>query len=274
MTQELDSDLARIANLSQKETNILQSLPYYDPSGSGISLSELARKTRIPHSTLPRYLSMLKARGFVISRKIGSRPRYFENVSGALQMVPSVQKYRTVHTLHGYKNIISIFERLAALSPKQRLSGIQPDKSVQNVFKKLPLNYLLKFNKTIKSKGLIVEGIVHEKSVETVQKHFGKNARKVFDSFVGRLEDYTKIPDGFSDVGAEIYIFKNSVNLINWETETAVVITDQSMVQLLKAMFDCVKAVGTRYSQSEKMKKYLQPVLADQTLGSVEHKQN
>lgn len=257
MINEIDNDLARIAKLSSLEQRILTSLPYFDASGAGIGLSELSKKTRLPRTSLPRPIDKLISRGFVVTRRVGKRTRYFENVTGALQMVPSVSKFKTVHTLQGYKNVVTIFERLAALSPHQRFSGIQPDKSLQNAFRKLPLNYLLKFNKTIKSKELIVEGIVHEKSINTVARHFGsKNSRKVFDSFTGRLEDYTRIPDEFADVGAEIYLFKNSANLINWDTETAIVITDQSMVQLLKAMFDCVKTVGTRYNQGEKMRKY------------------
>lgn len=256
MQKEIDSDLARITNLSKKERLVLDALPYFDVTGQGLSLSELSRKTKIPHSTLPHTLFLLKERGFVTTRKVGKRTRYFENITGALQITPTISKFTALNTLHGYKNIISIFERLASLSPRQRISGIQPDRSLQNAFRKLPLNYLLKLNTIIKSKGLIVEGIVHEKSVGTISKYFGqKDARKIFDSFVGRLEDYTRIPNEFSDVGSEIYLFKNSANIINWETETAIVITDQSMVQLLKAMFDCVKAEGTRYSQSEKMRK-------------------
>jgi hypothetical protein len=88
-------------------------------------------------------------------------------------------------------------------------------------------------------------------------KDLGKEkGQKLLESFIGRLEDYVKVPDDFANVESEIYIFGGNAYIINWSKEIAVSIHDKDMVALLTAMLSCVKEFGERYSQNEKIKRY------------------
>jgi hypothetical protein len=156
---------------------------------------------------------------------------------------------------------MKMFERLLNLPSNSRVKGIQPDKSLSQAIKRVDIAEWSKINRVIKEKKLIFEGVVHEKSVDTILKDLGKNRALVaYESFIGRLEDYVKIPDDFANVESEIYIFGGSVYIINWNRETALEIRNNDMVELLTAMFSCVKELGQRYSQNMKMEKYSEAI--------------
>jgi hypothetical protein len=162
-----------------------------------------------------------------------------------------------VEVLYGTPAIVSIFEKIAQLPKNSRLLALQPDNSVRPALEKNSIADLLRINSGIKEKALIVEGVVHEKSVGTILDVLGKEkGQRLFDSFIGRLEDYTKIPDEFANVESEIYVFANTAYIIDWNKEIAIGIHDKEMVALLYAMFSCVKETGSRYSQNTKMKSY------------------
>ncbi|MEI8328129.1 MAG: hypothetical protein WCG02_03255 [Candidatus Taylorbacteria bacterium] len=256
-----------ILGLSAAEKRIIQVT-----SKMAIGMSQISKKAKIPRSSVPYMLEKLKVRGFIKSStdlRLKKKKVWRSDITQPIKSLGNIKKSsfvggrdvtdigRSVVTYHGAGHILDIFYKMTELPKNSRIIAFQPDSSVRYALRKNLLSNLLKINEDIKRKALIVEGIVHEKSVTTITQEIGmKSSQKVFHSFIGRLEDYVKIPDEFADVESEIYIFGGAAYLINWNREIAVCIDDGAMVQLLTAMITCVKEFGQRYSQNEKMKLY------------------
>ncbi len=233
-------------------------------------VADIASLTKLPRTSLLYILTKLRKRGLVKLLRRGKRAFYKSNFHSTLKQLADIhsspqsslpdyahaQDGVIVH--EGVTAIMNIFERLADQPHNSRIYGIQPDNSIKWALRKPHMDDWTRINTIIKEKSFIIEGIVHEKSVETILKEVGtKNALEIFNSFFGRLQDYAKIPDEFANVEAEFWSFGGSAFIVNWNTEVAIEIVDKDMVTLLLAMFSCVKELGQRYNQNEKMKKYV-----------------
>ena len=225
------------------------------------SISQISRKTNIPRSSLLYMLHRLQERSLVkpMKHKNGKWTRWLSTIDKTIRQLNYVSHKgdQLVEVYYGSAAIFEMFEKIIVLPKNSRLLALQPDSSIRYALRKNKVDDFLRVNKGIKNQALIVEGIVHEKSVGTIIAELGKvNGQKIFESFIGRLEDYVKIPDDFADVESEIYIFGGSAYIINWHQEVAISVHEQHMVALLTAMFSCVKELGERYSQNEKMKRH------------------
>lgn len=232
-------------------------------------VADIASLTDLPRTSLLYILTKLRKRGLVKLLRRGKRAFYKSDFHSTLKQLatihapthPSQPDYTHAHNgivIHeGVKAIMDIFERLADQPHNSRIYGIQPDNSIKWALRKPNKGDWTRINTIIKEKSFIIEGIVHEKSVDTIIREVGtKGALDIFNSFFGRLQDYVKIPDEFANVEAEFWSFGGSAFIVNWNTEVAIEIVDKDMAALLLAMFSCTKELGQRYNQNEKMKKY------------------
>ncbi len=239
-----------VLGLKTKEELILSAL-----SSGDKNVSEIARATKIPRTSLLYILTKLKERTLVEDEPKGKSVSWKLIKQDILDIRSVGSSKNDISISHGAPALLDILNKLVDLPKNSRVQGIQPDISLRNAIKKNSLDDLLRINTALKEHKLIFEGIVHEKSVDTIMADMGKHAAsKIFESFIGRLEDYVKIPDEFANVNAEMYIFKGVAYILNWEKEIAIIVNNRDMVALLQAMFSCVKELGIRYSQNEKMK--------------------
>lgn len=258
------SEALDILGSTPAERKIIQAI-----SKMARSVTDIAISTQLPRTSLLYILNKLKKRQLVTKIRVGKRYLWKSDIQKPLRQLSNVSLssfrsgpiYSNSDTgiiIHkGMNAITAIFEKLKNLPKNSRVYGLEPDNSIKYALRKSKISDLLRINEAIKNNKLIVEGIVHEKSVQTALTELGTtNAKKLFSSFIGRLEDYVKIPDEFANVAAEIWIFSNSAYIINWDKEVAIEIIDKDMVNLLIAMFSCVKESGVRYSQNKKMEIY------------------
>ncbi len=242
---------SKILGLTKAEQSIM------DATGFGsINVSDIARHTGIPRTSLLYMLKKLERRSLVHKTRNGANILWASNAPAAIGELRN-SKF-TIY--EGTTALWSIFDKITALPKNARLQGIQPDRSILNVVRKIPLDKLLRLNASIKKKAIITEAVVHEQSVNSITKALGTSgAKELFKSFVGRLEDYAKMPDEFANVESEIYIFNSSAYILNWNKEIGIGIHDKDTVALLTAMFSCVKEYGVRYSQNARMEKHITP---------------
>jgi predicted transcriptional regulator len=245
--QEIQPEISRILGLTKQENKIMWAI-----SDMAKHISDIARITKLPRTSLLYILKNLEKRNLVRSLKNKKYTYWKSNTINAFRMLKNTASEIVVH--NGVPAMTTIFDRLINQPRNSRIKGIQPDKSLKFALKKFDSKILNTLNSAIRDNKFIMEGIVHEKSVNNMISDLGhKKAKQVFDSFVGRLEDYVKIPDDFADVESEMYIFGGSAYIFNWNKEIALEINNKDMVALLDAMFSCVKELGTRYSQNKKM---------------------
>lgn len=242
-----------ILGLTKYEIKIIETI-----SNIGKKVSTISRITKIPRTSLLYILKALEKRRLVAPVKIGKYTYWKSNTINAFRILKNSKSDVIIYD--GLEEVLTIFDKLTEQPMHARVQGIQPDKSITSLLKKMPLERAVEINKKIKSKKIIMEGIVHEQTPSSILDEFGKKyAEAIFNSFIGRLEDYVKIPDDFADVESEMYIFGGSAFIINWNTETGIEIHNKDMVALLSAMFACTKELGFRYSQNQKMAKHIAP---------------
>lgn len=238
------------------------------------NITEIAKLTKIPRTSLLYIIRKLRRRNLVKVLRRGKRTFYKSDFHQTLKQLGSIHTDPTSTNKSDYNHaqngvivyedieaVMNVFERLSNQPRGSRIYGIQPDNSIKFALRKTSVDNWARINNAFKQKEFIFEGIVHEKSVSTIITEVGKEkAVDIFDSFIGRLEDYVKIPDEFANVEAEMYIFGNSAFIINWNKEIAIEIVDKNMVALLLALFSCTKELGQRYSQNQKMEQYAKAI--------------
>lgn len=165
----------------------------------------------------------------------------------------------TIHV--GIKEVVEAYSRIASTNQNTRIKAIQGYKSWITIVEKLSPNELVQFNQSIRENHLIIDGILQENQyaryADYLKKHPGSTNTASAKSLTGRMADYTAIPSNFFDVFSEIWIFKNTVIIINWNEEVAIEITNQEMMAFLRDMFEFVKIGGKKVNHEEEMEKIL-----------------
>jgi len=266
---KIDSKYALILGLSKEEVLILHLL-----DNQNLRINELSILTKIPRTSLYYMLPRLKDRGFIQQIKKEKRVLWIKNKNikntygKALDALAdetelnvqkqTISKETKIEILIKEK-MIRVFEDISNLAPRTRIYGIQPDMSFIQAVEYIPLADLLRINNAIKQKNIIVEAIIHERSIDSVQNLFDKDDLRIFlESFGGRSADTVKLPSDYLDKAmAEIYLYNNTIAIINWSEQFAVTIQNRDVFQLIMEMFKSTKYLLQRYDQNEKIARKL-----------------
>lgn len=266
----IDVQIAKILGLHKDEVTIIQTL-----GTDSLRIADISKGSRIPRTSLYYMLPKLMERKLVkqikIDKKVYWKKNSDEDILNSYKKIIESLSNNTVGitkkiskeselTIHiGIPSLESIFFDILNLTPKSRVYAIQPGISLLEVVKKMPFKNAVMFNKKIKQKQIIVEGIVHEKSLDDIEKILNKNdARILFESFGGRAADTSKLPEDFlSTTKSEIYLFDGKVAITNWHEEFGVTIKDKHIYNLMIEMFKSTKYLLQRYDQNEKIARKL-----------------
>lgn len=267
-TMQINRKKAQVLSLHHDECTIINAL--LDASDKKqFTILNLARATGIPRTSLYYMLTKLKKRGFVHSKKILKRV-YWENTElvrthlcDDAQTHNSIQTYSpssttSIEILFG-PDMIKVFSDLSKLPIHSRYYGIQPEKSLISAIKNADNAKINILNDLIKQKKHIVEAVLNERSIETMKKEFPASRLKpIFKSLHGRTADTAKLPDDYmADIDAEIYIYNNTVSIMNWDSGYAVTIRDKHFYKLILEMFKSTKYMLKKYDQNEKLAQVL-----------------
>ena len=273
---KISKENAEILGLSKAELSIIDSLEARDSKNKDLSIINIAKVTGIPRTSLYYMLPKLEKRGFIEmkrnNKKIFWRKsrdedfqrkylRTLEDVTEKeLKQFSPIGDDNRIQVLRGTNQLLTVFNELIELPNRTRIFGIQPDLSLVEVVKKIPMKKALEICDGIKDKNLIMDGIVHEKSIDSVKKVIVNKSdiRDFLKSFGGRSADTSKLPDNFlADTKAETYLYEDKVTLLNWDKEIAVIIKDKDIFHLVKEMFNSTKYLMERYDQNEKVARKL-----------------
>lgn len=262
--------------LNTSEVKILESLI------SAKTHQTVAVETFIPRTTVAFITKRLIDKGLVLSVRNGKRFRYIalteeqltlrlEQIISEMRSTANERKGARVQlskenefTIHvGVKEVIPAYERIASMNRDQRIKAIQGINSWKALTEKLSAQQLIRFNKAVIDNRLIMDGVVQESSYkiygEMIRKD-SKGQKEAAKSLMGRMADYSFVPDNFFNVQSEIWIFKSTALLINWKDEMAIEIRNQELMSFLRDMFEFVKIGGTKINHEEAMKQILTDV--------------
>jgi hypothetical protein len=260
-------------NLNETEIKILAALEQVK------TFQEVAHTIDIPRTTVAFITKKLIHRNIVLPVRNGKRFRYIAiteeqlrsnllSVIGEIESTASERKGSQVKiskesefTVYaGIKEIIPAHERIASLNANQRVYAIQPNKSWMNLHKKLSPPQLIKFNESIRKNKIILEAVLQENAYKLYGLFFKDNKQAlqaVAESFTDRMTDYGTVPEKFFDYHAEIWIFKSTVMIINWEEEVAIEIINQNITGFIKDMFEIVKNNSKKIDHNQAMRDIL-----------------
>ena len=259
---ELQNDQKLLIGLTSSEAKVFCAL-----SSHGISVTELARITRLPRTTCDHIVKRLLGRGWVESEKYGkrlvwkrvsdkkikqlleevARTEHKTNLSfsqtdiGELVRVAFGQGHEVkVHT--GIESLIAIYEELAQVPRGHRVYVVESFATVQAVIERVPTEVITRINKQIRARGIIFEALASDEYFWEASKMAGQ---EWLESFERKQHILYCLPE--SEFAKEqMLVFEGKVFFLNWHDGHAVEIANEDIAKLHITMF---------YTMAEQAKK-------------------
>ncbi len=240
------------------------------------SIQELHKITSISRSGIVYALEKLEKRDLVQKVNYGKRFLYLAipkdklasklyltadilNSTGknkkSVKVRATIQSDFAIHV--GMEELVVAHERIVSLHKNQRLYAIQPNKSWQTLQRKMSKDQFVRFNEILRSNGLIIEAILADNAYALYKSYVQDDPEKLKEmasSLGNRMADYTLVGSGYFNHGAELWIYENNVFIINWEDEVGIEITNKDVTNLIKDMFDFIKAYGKKVDHNQMMR--------------------
>ena len=161
----LTSKAIRLLDLSKAELKILKAL-----DTRALNVSEISRECKLPRTSLLYILKKLERRTLIAAEHRNNKRIWKAAVKKALAelQTDSENNPPAIIIYRGVQAIFEIFDSWSSLLKNSRIAGLQPDRSIRQSLKKNSVDEWLRVNESIKRNGTIVEGIVHEKSIQTI----------------------------------------------------------------------------------------------------------
>lgn len=229
-----------ILALSHKEKVILATL-----SGPS-SAASLTMSTDLPRTTVVRTIAKLHSRGLISPQKSGGRTLWKKTedkivsdnlVSSASKIGVNLDSINSPDfcLVTGAQNIATDFAHALELLPRSgQFNGIQTSVGALKSLDKVGVENVAKINALIKKKGLIVRGVVSKDGAQKMYSHFGD---VWLNSFRDRTAHFVTVPDKYLIFETDLYIIGEKVFLIDWEKESALVITNPNFYSLINSLY-------------------------------------
>jgi predicted transcriptional regulator len=261
---------SKLLGLNKPQATVLHAL-----HTKSMTLPEIAVSTRVPRTSLYYMLKTLTDRGLIHKQKrnntwmwsaipihevLRTHREALEQCTGKTNTSLSTSVDRghvTVHTSNDAT--MSIFDELSNLPAHSRFYGIQPRESLIQAITNNDLVRIAAINQRIKARHLIAEAALHESGTDAIWQTLSKeHAKLTLQSLGNRSADTVRLPENFlTDTKAELYLYGNTVSIVNWQKEFGVSIQNDDVFELIKGMFDLTKYLLERYDQNEKIARKL-----------------
>ncbi|MEX0650231.1 MAG: winged helix-turn-helix domain-containing protein [Candidatus Andersenbacteria bacterium] len=264
-----------LLGLTSEDNALLKMLEKHD-----LSVSELARSTHQPRTSVYPRLSRLKERGLVTTTNRGKR-RYWKTVSprklreklfmlahsheiaeeSGEQELGIISSQQSEYKVYAGKNkLVEIYESLGQLPRHTRLHIMQPNISAYSVMKHFPYDRLVKLNQSIKDRKIIVEAILQENFLDYYTdrlKKEGKSSKDILQAYGGRLAITHHVPAERLNFDSEVTLHNDTVIIANWQELVAVVIKNEQAAGLIADIFESLQLLGRKVDQNPRIEEIL-----------------
>lgn len=246
-----------------------------------LGVSELARATGQPRTSLYPRLLRLKERGLVSTTHKGKRrlwrsvsPRKLRDklftLAHAHEVVEEsgeqefgvISSQESEYKVYAGKNkLVEIYESLGRLPRHTRLHIMQPNISAYSVMQRFPHDRLVAINQNIKDRQIIVEAILQENFLDYYTDRLreeGKSTKDIMQAYGGRLAITHYVPADRLNFDSEVTIYNDVVIIANWQELVAVVIKNEQVAGLVKDIFESLQTIGRRVDQNPRVKDIIQ----------------
>jgi len=264
--KQVEKALAGIG-VSVRESNIFIALLQLQRA----NISALGRKTGVPRTTLYTALEKFLMKGIAQKVRVGNHTEWEavspeelyrvakHNLQDLKESLPELEK------LYGFvsdevkpaeiliykskEGLKKAYETILNLKRFDRVYTIEGNKSVSAKFKQLD-SYSVDWQEAFKKKGIILEGIISEQSLNIVKKA----PQEVLQSHIDRKVIITVLPSEVMDFDADIMIFKNTAVITVVERNLSFIIHNREIANTLKHLFVALQSVGRRVDMNAYLK--------------------
>jgi len=252
----------KILGLSAKEIAIIKRLK----QTNSLKVTNLARLTRIPRTSVEFLLKKLNKRGLV--EKVKIRNHYeWQKVDDAIlatkfrQLINNLDFYSEVigkiedksiiiEVFRSKAKIIEAATKILKFNPAYRVYYIQCAASAKYQMEKFPKQFVLEFHRKLKKSGIIMEVI----TAESILPYFNSLSKKELQSHLGRPLITYLVPDQFVDFGADIIIHKNLIIILNYDDESVIYIKNKLFASIFANLFELIQSYSKKYDLNEYMR--------------------
>src|SRR3989344_2196682 len=221
--KQVEKALAGIG-VSVRESNIFIALLQLQRA----NISALGRKTGVPRTTLYTALEKFLVKGIAQKVRVGNHTEW--------EAVSPEELYRVAkHNLQDLKESLPELEKLYGFVSDE----VKPAEIL-----------IYKSKEAFKKKGIILEGIISEQSLNIVKKA----PQEVLQSHIDRNVIITVLPSEVMDFDADIMIFKNTAVITVVERNLSFIIHNREIANTLKHLFVALQSVGRRVDMNAYLK--------------------
>ena len=228
---------------------------------------KVAKEAELPYATTRFILKKLEKRKLVRRVRNGSHMEWvyrrniemIENIPtgnipvGGVSASPSRESFFLV--VFGMLNIMKELTKILELGPTERLYSIQGAGISKTVLKKMDMKFMYHFHDEVRRRKIIIEGVV----AESVLDLFKKMNEGQLLSHLDRMTIAYVLPDELINFPLDIFIFRDRVLLVDYESERLVRIDDGALAQVFKSLFYIAKQYGKKVD----LNKYIRELIAE-----------
>jgi hypothetical protein len=226
---------------------------------------KVAREADLPYATAGFILMKLEKRKLVKRVRIGNHFEwvYRRNIemidnptSISSSKIPNQDSFFLV--VSGMTNIIKELTKILELAPTERLYSIQGAGISKTILKKMDMKFMSHIHNEIRHRKIIIEGVV----AESVFNLFSKMNEGQLLSHLDRMTIAYILPDELIKFPLDIFIFRDRVLLVDYETERLVRIDDGALSQTFKSLF----CIAEQYGKKVDLNDYIRRLIAKKTI--------
>lgn len=207
-------------------------------------ISKIAIQAKLPQSTTSFILKKLEKRKLATRIKHNNhfRWKYRKNLDVVEKGDEESFKNTFINVIAGMQDIMKEFLKILELASGERLYSIQGAGISEVILKKIDIKFLSFFHNAVKQQKIIIEGVVSQ----SVLKLFDKMNVGQISSHLDRLTIVYVLPDELINFPLDIFIFRDHILLVDYETERLVHIEDSALAMTYKALFNIAETYGKK----------------------------
>ncbi len=237
--------------LTKKEHVILDVLRSFALAQTETKIAEAAE---LPRTTVAFLLRKLEKRK--LAERVRSHNRFQWKYRKHLDIFEVTEKTTRsiMFVKKGMYEISREMLRILDLPPSHRLLAIQGAGISQSLMKKIDYKFLLAFHEQLKKRHIIIEGVI----AESVLKLFDKMTEGQLASHLDRMTVVYVLPDELINFPLDVFIVKDYVVLVDYETERFVRIDDEALLQAFSSLFYLAEQFGKKIDLNDYIRKLIE----------------
>jgi len=255
----------KILNLANNELIVLQVLKGMPHA----KVTLLAKKTKLPRTTVAFLLHNLQKRGLVKQIKIANHKEWqltedenlalqFRKLINNLEMYSEVigkieDKSLIIDVFRGEKRIIEAAKQILKFKIHERVYYIQSTSSARYQIAHFAEDFYIDFQTKLKKSGIVMEVI----AAEGILPYFNKLSKKGLESHLGRPIISYLVPDMYVDFDADILLHQNNVMIINYKDESIIRIKNKLIAVIMMNLFELIKIHSRKIDLNEYIKELM-----------------